>query len=139
MPRVLNAGCVKCYGALMYPTPWAGLHSGFVQCDCPGGAAHKRGAGYLWAGARHRQELLIAGGRVAWVDLGIHADARLLWEAGIWTFASCQGDAGRARYMAVADEKRADEAVGLVSWATATKSRPAVFGGGVTITGECAA
>lgn len=114
---MLNPECPKCYGALTYPTPWVGHHAHHVVCDCPPAVERARWLGNdvgLWGGARHEQRLLIAAGRVAWVDAGAVRWLRDLWEAGIWTSASCEGDSETQPVVVVLDVGRAEEAVALL-------------------------
>ena len=123
-PPVINEDCKRCYGALWYPTPWVGHHAHHVACSCPAGQERNRrlrgpylDKSDLWGGNDHRLELLLAEGRAAWVDSGIAMDVLRLWEAGIWTWVSCQGDLpNQPRYIGITDPSRADEAANLLGW-----------------------
>jgi hypothetical protein len=134
-PRA-ETGCERCHGAGVC----LGADDRRVQvlCGCVDGlevaAARAEyfprlpliSPGYRWEPAEHELTCLRAAGRVALVDAGIASEVRKLWEAGIWTLASCEGGGYRgclAPVVSIADPARAEDARLLLPWVAAVEVR----------------
>ncbi len=107
---VTASSCPHCAGTL-----WRRCYDGVIRlCSCEGVKDSRENWIYH---NKHKLILLCVGGRASWVDEGIADDVSKLWEAGIWTWASCQGGGtGSCRYMGICDRKQVDAALLLLPW-----------------------
>ena len=85
----------------MWPQEQEVAHLGMDPCGCHTDFVFDL-AGHSPSGINdHPLVLVQANGWAAWIDEGIADDVRLLWEEGIATSYSCQGDQISWRYIAL--------------------------------------
>lgn len=122
-----ETACLSCHGtgtilAPYDPRPGYPAHAYLIVCGCgvyieryPNAMNYQTGQTLPWT--THKQVMARAAGYVAWVDEPLRADIERLWEAGIGTFTSCQGE-GEGRWIIVSRKSDAAAARGLLPWVT---------------------
>lgn len=130
-----ETSCLSCHGTGDIlgphdPRPGNPAHPYAIVCGCgilmerhPHMATLGYRTGQTMPWITHRQALARAAGYVAWVDEPLREDIERLWEAGIATFSSCQGQGGEGRWICLRRKQDAAQARELVPWVTRVKER----------------
>lgn len=123
-----ETACLSCHGigsilAPYDPRPGHPAHAYLIVCGCgvfierhPNSLNYRTGQILPWV--THKQAMAQAAEYVAWVDEPLRADIERLWEAGIGTFSSCQGEDDSGRWIVISRKPDAAAARELLPWVT---------------------
>lgn len=135
-----ETSCPNCHGTGSVPALWWPgyepqpgdyAHPFEVVCGCGAWASvpflnkpqREFAPGQLLGGNIHKLALARAAGQVAWVDELLVPDIELLWENGIETISSCQGDSATQPYRVIQIRPLSALALArdLLPWITSAK------------------
>ena len=133
-----ETSCLSCHGTGTILAPYDSRPGGYahayeIVCGCGiflerheqlGVHGYQTGQTLPWK--THKQALARAAGWVAWVDEPLREDIERLWEAGIETFSSCQGQDETGRMILLPRGQDHAAAKELLPWVAVVKEHAGV-------------